>query len=97
MAAARGENRTVDVVLLPSGPRSDEALVALRDAAEIYGWRIESSSATGDTIRIRVVPGTCTRRPEALRVVERVRAADPSLVRGVDVERGADGHVVNRA
>lgn len=76
----------MDVLLVAPGPRLDDAVAALREAAGVYGWSV-SWETDGAAARVRVVPGTCTRRPEALRVLERLRTMDAGLAADVSFVR----------
>lgn len=87
MAANPGENGAVDVLLVPARARPDEAVAALREAADVYGWGLDADRADDGGVRARVVPGTCTRQPEARRVLERARATHADLLADVTIER----------
>lgn len=80
----------MDVILIPADARLGHAVSALRDAAGVYGWGLEAEEPDGGVARVRVVPGTCTRRPEARRVLERARCGDQAVVEGVEIVREGD-------
>ncbi len=73
----------VDVLYVPRDAARERAVSVLRDAASVYGWRLEDAGDGAFT----VVPDTCTRSPEALRVLERARQTMADAVAGVTAER----------
>jgi hypothetical protein len=79
----------VDILLVPIGPGSDDAVATLREAAGVYGWALEETDAAeSESYRsLRVVPDTCTRAPEARRVLERARMTAAGVVADVRAER----------
>lgn len=72
---------------MPADARLAETVAVLRDAADVYGWGIAAGEAADGVARVRVIPGTCTRQPEARRVLERARSASHELVADVEVIR----------
>lgn len=79
----------MDILLVPFGPGLDAGVAALREAADVYGWALEESDAAASAsfVALRVVPATCTRAPEALRVLERARMTASDAVDGVQAVR----------
>lgn len=77
----------MDVILIPAGARLGDTVALLRDVAAVYGWGVEADEPANGVARVRVVPGTCTRRPEARRVLERARSGERELVEGAEIVR----------
>lgn len=82
----------MDILLVPAGTRLAETVAVLRDAADVYGWGISAADPADGIARVRVIPGTCTRQPEARRVLERARSASHELLADVEVVREEPSH-----